>query len=191
MKNLVYLGVILMLTLSACSIEKRVYNSGYHISWNSKQKSIKEVKALSNEDIVGNKKIESNDVEIEKSENLIDKNEVLLAKTNENESFIIKNESPSFVNSIFKNEKEDKSEIKNLEATNKIQTIKKIAKIKSLQSKKSVDLEDLILKLLLIILILILIGLLLSLLGGLLGSLLSLLLFLVLLYLILKILGVI
>lgn len=180
-----------MLTLSACSIEKRVYNSGYHISWNSKQKSIKEVKALSNEDIVGNKKIEGNDVEIENSENLIDKNEVILAKTNENESFIIENESPSFVNSIFKNETENKSEEKNLEAINKIQTIKKIAKIKNHQSKKSVDLEDLILKLLLIILILILIGLLLSLLGGLLGSLLSLLLFLVLLYLILKILGVI
>ena len=82
-------------------------------------------------------------------------------------------------------------ELPYFEKINKIQTIKKIAKLKHHQSKKSTDLEDLILKLLVIILILILIALLLSLLGGVLGALFSILLFLLIIYLILKILDLV
>ena len=152
MKISLYIVATLILTLSACSIEKRVYNSGYHISWNSKQKSTKEVTPLSNEEITSNKKIEINDVKIEKSENTIGEKEVVSVNKCKKHSFINKSESNSLVNSIFKSEKKDKSEIKNIEA------IKKIVSIKQQKNKKSIELEDLLLKILIIILILILIG---------------------------------
>jgi hypothetical protein len=191
MKNIIYIGCIISIIISSCSIEKRVYNSGYHISWNSKQKSVKEVKVLSNKEITENSISEINDLELEKSEKPNKTNNVTLARTTKKELLTNVNESPSFTNSIYKKEEKSKSKAKNLEKINKIQTIKKIAKLKHHQSKKSTDLEDLILKLLVIILILILIALLLSLLGGVLGALFSILLFLLIIYLILKILDLV
>lgn len=185
MKSIIFICSLITIISSSCSIEKRVYNSGYHISWNSKQKSTKEVTPLSNKEITSIKKIEINDVKIEKTENIIGEKEVVSVNKCKKNPFINKSESSSLVNSIYKSEKKDKSEIKNIEA------IKKIVSIKQQKNKKSIELEDLLLKILIIILILILIGVLLSLIGGILGSLLSLLLFILLLYLILKILGVI
>jgi len=38
LKHLLFSGLALMLVLSSCTMEKRIYSSGYHIEWNkSKQ----------------------------------------------------------------------------------------------------------------------------------------------------------
>jgi len=195
MKKSIYLIICSIIIFSSCSVEKRVYNTGYHISWNSKQKAdnkkesidlkkeIKNEKNSQHKDKYGDEIIQAlansqNELEADliiynlKSKKIVSKRE-LSPKINNTTSSLIQTK-----------EKHNISTLK---------TIKKISNAKKALNKhtSSSGLADILIKLLIIILLLILITILLSLLGGIIGSLLSLLLFLLLLYFLLKLLGVI
>ncbi len=38
MKKIVFLSLIILIITTSCSVQKRVYNAGYHITWNHSQK---------------------------------------------------------------------------------------------------------------------------------------------------------
>ncbi len=199
MKKQIIFNLLALFLVASCTVQKRVYNNGYHIVWNSKQKVSKESSIASdkaideklivkNEDeknteilnsISENSNINEEDVDNEKEINI--KSEKTITSKNEEVK-------PSLsINHIKRN-------TSNKTFNNKNELLKKIAqsKIKTqIKKYKSIDLGDLVVKILLIILILILISLLLSLLGGLLGGLLSLILLILLIILILKLIGTI
>lgn len=188
MKKIFVIGLLTSLLFSACSIEKRVYNNGYHVTWNS----IKTIEPKKEKDTTENnipkKNIKSlicedeNQIEKESQEKTFYKQKIKEIQTSERkktETFLINKISGPKKNKIkeLREKKDDFSHVRN------------ITQSKSKNQSSTDELEELILKVLLIILLLILIGILLSLLGGILGVLFSILLFLLIIYIVLKILG--
>lgn len=72
MKKSIYLGVALSLVLGACSVEKRIYNSGYHITWKNSKFSSERIDQLAkisdkndfNDDLVENEGVKNNAHEV-------------------------------------------------------------------------------------------------------------------------------
>jgi len=59
-KLLVCYGIVLALLFTSCSIDKRLYSSGYHVDWNfGKKKPVGNVSALANKKECCNDKVES------------------------------------------------------------------------------------------------------------------------------------
>ena len=71
--------IILIFATNSCSVEKRIYNKGYHVSWNKKLKT-------NNSSIVDKSDLAENELEIE--ENVINHNENLYF----DQDFVSKNE---------------------------------------------------------------------------------------------------
>ena len=68
-KQLMFIGMVIALVLSSCSIQKRVYLSGYHIEWNKLKHNLDKQQLVSNNNIKD--KELSKTVTVEKSENKI------------------------------------------------------------------------------------------------------------------------
>ena len=69
LKHLLFSGLALMLVFSSCTMEKRVYSSGYYIEWNKLKQNPDRQKLASNDN---EKKTKQNEiVTVEQSENAI------------------------------------------------------------------------------------------------------------------------
>lgn len=118
-KNLLKLTLICTIALiSSCSIQKRTFNSGYHVEWR---------KNLSSNN--SNEKLETSEVDLIRANNNIDEN------TNVNES--IENENPSSNNVALIKDYSIESEI-NLETNLKSESINQV---NSLRTQKRIDNE--------------------------------------------------
>ena len=183
MKSLILLSSLIIIINSSCSINKRVYNNGYHVNWKSLR--VTESKKETITPIINSQR--------EKIKSLINEDKTRLRKTfnykvKEGQKSSRKKTETSFINKIPTTKKNKKEELRDIDD---LSYIRNASQSKNKSQSSSDKLEELILKVLLIILILIPIGILLSLLGGLLGALFSILLFLLIIYLILKIIGLV
>lgn len=187
MKNLLYLSLAILMVSLSCSVEKRLHNSGYHITWKKRN--------VSNE---------KNDfITKSNTENTNNEDNLVLANSNEtnseeieNEPFVIINSSNS--NHAFSYTSSEKIEIPTDLSSTKIKELKKLSKShsKKINNIKIKSVNDLftpenLLIMGLILLLLILIILLLSFLSSPFGLILSLLLSVVIAYLVLKLLGLV
>ena len=185
MKSIIFICSLITIISSSCSIEKRVYNNGYHVTWNS-LKTIESKKE---------KERTEHNIPKENIKSLICEDEKQIKKERQEKTFYTqkikeiqksgRKKTETFL--ITKISGPNKNKIKELRKKEDFSNVRDIAQSKSENQSSTDELEELILKVLLIILILILIGILLTLLGGILGALFSILLFLLIIYIVLKI----
>ena len=150
MKKLFLLGFTAALLAVSCTVQKRLHNPGYHVTWKSKYKSVDKTDLLTKETSNDEKKINSEDLAIVEN-----------AKEIENEPFVIinsENSNEAFSYTSTETEKNNKSiahnSTKNLNSGREKNTISKYMAIKKIAKKatKSTSSDDDILLILLVIL---------------------------------------
>ncbi len=195
MRNFIAFSIALTFIAGSCTIQKRVHNNGYHVTWNTKHKSRKQQEIRtdlnSNATLAKNTETEKDNIILVDSNSAIENiKEVKHPTTSSNESLRGTKSNQSVLNEYSSAFSEKENDFEAKINTNKL--VKEIASNKKIQkAKKKSDIGDSILNLIYIILLVILIVILLSLIGGLLGSLLSLLFLILIIVLILKLLGII
>lgn len=134
MKKILFLGISISLIISSCSIQKRVHNSGFHVTWKNRDLSADKNEFLSKT---------SNGVEnlgkISNDDNL----DLAISADIENEPFVIINSPNSNESFSFTSSKEDKNETKvfsnqnskSINAKNDIKSFSKVSAIKKAVKK--------------------------------------------------------
>lgn len=134
MKKILFLGISISLIISSCSIQKRVHNSGFHVTWKNRDLSADKNEFLSKT---------SNGVEnlgkISNDDNL----DLAISADIENEPFVIINSPNSNESFSFTSSKEDKNETKvfsnqnskSFNAKNDIKSFSKVSAIKKAVKK--------------------------------------------------------
>ena len=103
MKKIVFLGAVISLIATSCTVQKRVYNSGYHVTWNHSQKGEdqeKLVEKISEKEVVSIE-IKSNNVLSSENENGL----IVPVSYRQQDEIVSQNDSPS----NFSNKKDVKS----------------------------------------------------------------------------------
>jgi len=199
MRNFIAFSIALIFIAASCTIQKRVHNNGYHLTWNNKHKSGKQQEIRtdlnSNATLAKNTDTEKDNIKLLDSNSALENvKEVKHPTTSSAETLKDTKSNQSLLNEYSSALSEKENDFEAKMNTNKlvkeIASNKKIAK-KIQKAKKRSDIGDSILNLIYIILLVILIVILLSLIGGLLGSLLSLLFLILIVVFILKLLGII
>jgi uncharacterized membrane protein YqaE (UPF0057 family) len=134
MKKLLFLGISISLIISSCSIQKRVHNSGFHVTWKNREHSADKNEFLSKT---------TNGVEnlgkISNDDNL----DLAISADIENEPFVIINSPNSNESFSFTSSKNDKNETtvfsnqnsKSFSAKNDIKSFSKVSAIKKAVKK--------------------------------------------------------
>jgi hypothetical protein len=134
MKKLLFLGISISLIISSCSIQKRIHNSGFHVTWKNREHLVDKNEFLSKN---------SNGVEnlgkISNDDNL----DLAISADIENEPFVIINSPNSNESFSFTSSKKDKNETtdfsnknsKSFSAKNDIKSFSKVSAIKKAVKK--------------------------------------------------------
>ena len=134
MKKILFLGISLSLIISACSIQKRVHNSGFHITWKNREHS-----SDKNEFLSKTTNESENLVKISNDDNL----DLAISADIENEPFVIINSPNSNESFSFTSTKKDRNETtvfsnknsKSFSAKNDIKSFSKVSAIKKAVKK--------------------------------------------------------
>jgi len=62
MKKLLILGITSLLLTVSCSVQKRLYNSGYHVSWKNKYQSVDKSDFITKENFVSDEREDNQDL---------------------------------------------------------------------------------------------------------------------------------
>jgi uncharacterized membrane protein YqaE (UPF0057 family) len=134
MKKLLFLGISISLLISSCSIQKRVHNSGFHVTWKNREHS-----ADKNEFLSQTTNGVENLAKISNDDNL----DLAISADIENEPFVIINSPNSNESFSFTSSKKDKNETtvfsnqnsKSFIAKNDIKSFPKVSAIKKAVKK--------------------------------------------------------
>lgn len=199
MKKFIAFSIALTFIAASCTVQKRVHNNGYHVTWNTKHKSGKQQEIStnlnSNEGLAKATKTENDNIKLVENNSVTEnvkevKQPITSSTESQKETKSNQSELNAYSSALTEKENDFEAKINTSKLVKEIASNKKIAKKVQKAQKKS-DIGDSILNLIYIILLVILIVILLSLIGGLLGSLLSLLILILIIVLILKLLGII
>ncbi len=147
MKKLIYLSFAISIVIASCTIEKRIYNDGYHVSWKNHQSATSEKNEIAQNKTVQTNKAEAINTNSEISElTSVQKEEnnfvAEVSKSTENKKNSFETKANRF-NSIVETSAGIKAD-KSFQKSAKNAVIKNIAK-KASTSKKSDDTEFIIL----------------------------------------------
>jgi len=90
MKKILFLGISLSLILSACSIQKRVHNSGFHVTWKNREHSADKNEFLSKSTIGSENSVKSSSedkLDLANSAEIENEPFVIINSPNSDESF--------------------------------------------------------------------------------------------------------
>jgi uncharacterized membrane protein YqaE (UPF0057 family) len=129
MKKILFLGISLSLILSACSIQKRVHNSGFHVTWKNREHSADKNEFLSKSTIGSENSVKSSSedkLDLANSAEIENEPFVIINSPNSDESFSFTSTEKE-INSkkIFSTENS-----KSFSSKNEIKTFSKVAAIK-------------------------------------------------------------
>ena len=147
MKKLFLLGFTASLLAVSCTVQKRLHNPGYHVTWKSRYKSV-DKNDLMTKETISDEKVNSEDLAIVEN-----------AKEIENEPFVIinsenSNDSFSYTTTENKTKSNTNNTVKSLKSGNEKSSMSKFMAIKKLAKKatKSSNSDDDLLLILLVIL---------------------------------------
>ena len=145
MKKLLFLGISISLIISSCSIQKRVHNSGFHVTWKNREhsadKNVFLSKTTNGVENLGKISNEDN-LDLAISADIENEPFVIINSPNSNESFSYTSSKDKTETTIFSNRNSKRFNAKNdIKSFSKVSTIKKAVKKVNGKGSSNIDIN--------------------------------------------------